>query len=55
MIARAGSALVQLVPIERPVEPRWLGTLAGKIALAPDWDSDVTNEEIAALLDESGD
>lgn len=31
----------------RENEPRKLGSLKGKVWLAPDWDSDETNEEIA--------
>lgn len=53
VIARAGTPLVQLVPVDRPMEPRRLGALAGKIAFAPDWDSDETNDRIAGLFDET--
>lgn len=55
VIARAGTPLVQLVPVDRPRERRQLGRLAGKIILAPDWDSDATNDEIAELFDGSDD
>jgi prevent-host-death family protein len=50
VIARAGTPLVRLVAVERPVERRRLGTLADKIVLSPDWDSNDTNEAIAALF-----
>lgn len=50
VIARAGSPLVKLEPIEHSNERARLGSLAGKIALAPDWDDDETNEEIAKLF-----
>jgi hypothetical protein len=32
---------------DRDIEPRKVGSLKGKVWLAPDWDSDETNEEIA--------
>ena len=51
MIARAGTPLVQLVPVHQPTERRQLGALTDKISFAPDWDSDETNEQIAVLFD----
>ena len=50
VIARAGKPVAKLVPYVEQKEPRKLGTLKGKIRLAPDWDSDETNEEIARLF-----
>jgi prevent-host-death family protein len=50
VIARAGTPLVRLVPVERSLEPRRLGLLAGKVRLGRDWDSDQTNAEIAELF-----
>lgn len=50
VIAKAGKPVAKLVPYVEPKEPRKLGTLKGKITLAPDWDSDETNEEIARLF-----
>jgi prevent-host-death family protein len=45
VIARNGTPVAKLVPyVER--KKRKLGGLEGKIWLAPDWDSDETNEEI---------
>jgi prevent-host-death family protein len=53
VIARAGTPLVQLVPVERSLERRKLGALAGKVSFSPDWDSDETNEQIASLFDKA--
>jgi prevent-host-death family protein len=52
VIARAGKPVAKLVPIEPRREPRKLGQLTGQIwvNVAPDWDSDETNEEIAKLF-----
>ena len=50
VIAKAGKPVAKLVPYVEQKEPRKLGTLKGKIKLAPDWDSDETNEEIARLF-----
>lgn len=46
VIARSGRPVAKLVPYVGRKEPRKLGTLRGKIWMAPDWDSDETNEEI---------
>lgn len=50
VIGKAGKPVAKLVPYVETKEPRKLGTLKGKIWLAPDWDSDETNEEIARLF-----
>jgi prevent-host-death family protein len=50
VIGKAGKPIAKLVPYVERKEPRKLGTLKGKIWLAPDWDSDETNEEIARLF-----
>jgi prevent-host-death family protein len=47
VIARAGKPAAKLVPYRKPREPRRLGTLRGRIWLAPDWDSDQVNDQIA--------
>lgn len=54
IIARAGSPIVKLVPIGQRTAPRPLGTLAGKITFAADWDSDEVNEAIAVSFDPTG-
>ena len=48
VIARAGRPVARLVPIARRTTPRRLGILAGRIWLAPDWDSPEVNAEIAS-------
>jgi prevent-host-death family protein len=50
VIGKAGKPVAKLVPYSEDKEPRKLGTLKGKIWLAPDWDSEETNEEIARLF-----
>jgi prevent-host-death family protein len=50
VIGKAGKPIAKLIPYVERKEPRKLGTLKGKIWLAPDWDSDETNEEIARLF-----
>jgi prevent-host-death family protein len=50
VIAKAGKPVAKLVPFVEHKEPRKIGSLKGKIWLAPDWDSDETNEEIARLF-----
>jgi prevent-host-death family protein len=47
VIAKAGKPAARLVPYRKPTEPRKLGLLRGQIWMAPDWDSDEVNEEIA--------
>jgi prevent-host-death family protein len=46
-LARAGKPVAKLVPYQARREPRKLGSLRGKIWLAPDWDSPEVNEQIA--------
>jgi prevent-host-death family protein len=50
VIARSGRPVAKLVPVKTNSPPRKLGRLEGKIWLAPDWDSDEVNEEIARLF-----
>ncbi|MBA2361884.1 MAG: type II toxin-antitoxin system Phd/YefM family antitoxin [Actinobacteria bacterium] len=50
VIGRSGKPVAKLVPYVEKKKPRRAGTLKGKIWLAPDWDSDETNEEIARLF-----
>ena len=50
VIAKAGRPVAKLVPFVENKKPRKAGSLKGKIWLAPDWDSDETNEEIARLF-----
>jgi prevent-host-death family protein len=46
VIARNGKPVAKLVPCAEPLKPRQFGQWEGKVWLAPDWDSDETNEEI---------
>jgi prevent-host-death family protein len=46
-LARAGRPIAKLVPYVARREPRRLGSLTGKIWVAPDWDSREVNDEIA--------
>jgi prevent-host-death family protein len=48
VIGRAGKPVAKLVPYTEELEPRKLGGWKGKVRLAPDWDSDEVNEEIAS-------
>jgi prevent-host-death family protein len=50
VIARAGTPLVRLTPVERSNETRRLGALAGQITIADDFDSHETNAAVAALF-----
>jgi prevent-host-death family protein len=50
VIAKAGKPVAKLVPYVENKKPRRAGSLKDKIWLAPDWDSDETNEEIARLF-----
>ena len=50
VIAKAVKSVAKLVRFMENKEPRRAGSLKGKIWLAPDWDSDETNEEIARLF-----
>jgi prevent-host-death family protein len=50
VIGKAGKPVAKLVPYAENKEPRKLGGWKGKIWMAPDWDSDETNEEIAKLF-----
>jgi prevent-host-death family protein len=50
VIGKAGKPVAKLVPFTESKQPRRAGSLKGTIWLAPDWDSDETNEEIARLF-----
>ncbi len=50
VIAKAGKPVAKLVPFTENKAPRKPGAWKGKIWLAPDWDSDETNEAIARLF-----
>ncbi len=52
VIARAGTPLVQLIPVTPRSEPRKLGVWEGKLKLAPDWDSPEVNAEIARTFND---
>jgi prevent-host-death family protein len=47
IISRAGKPVVKVIPLNRRVTRRGRGSLAGKLVVAPDWDSDEVNERIA--------
>ena len=55
VIAKAGKPVAKLVPFVEKKEPRKLGGWKGKAWLAPDWDSDEVNEEIARRFYEGDD
>ena len=44
IIARAGKPIAQLVPYQAAIQSRQLGSLAGKIELACDFDDPVSEE-----------
>ena len=50
VIGKAGKPVAKLVPYTEKKEPRKPGAWKGKVWLAPDWDSEETNEEIARLF-----
>lgn len=50
VIARAGQPIAKLVPNAPRPRARGFGSLAGRIWMADDWDSDETNEAIARDL-----
>ena len=50
VIGRAGKPVAKLVPYQPPAKRRVPGAWKGKVWLAPDWDSDETNQEIARLF-----
>ncbi|TLF78349.1 type II toxin-antitoxin system Phd/YefM family antitoxin [Nocardia cyriacigeorgica] len=47
VISRAGHPVAKVVPLKRRVNRRGRGSLRGTLRLAPDWDSEETNAEIA--------
>jgi prevent-host-death family protein len=47
VIGKAGKPVAKLVPYTEPNEPRKLGGWQGRVWLAPDWDSEEVNAEIA--------
>jgi prevent-host-death family protein len=48
IISRAGHPVAKVVPLADRVQRSGRGSLRGTLLLAPDWDSDVVNESIAA-------
>jgi prevent-host-death family protein len=48
VIDRAGTPVAKIVPLERRVNRSAIGSLAGKLDLSGDWDSQATNAAIAA-------
>lgn len=51
IIARAGTPMARLVPIDPVGSPRRLGIWEGRVTLASDWDSEVVDREIVEMLD----
>jgi prevent-host-death family protein len=47
IIAKAGKPIVRLVPIERKLERRKLGTLAGKLHIPDDFDDPLPDDILA--------
>jgi len=55
VIGRAGVPVARLVPYDAtPTTVERFGYWKGRVALSDDWDSDETNEEIAAAFDGEG-
>jgi len=50
IISRAGRPVAKVIPLEGKVKRGGRGSLRGKLALAPDWDSDAVNDAIAAAF-----
>ena len=50
VIARAGTPMVRLVPVEEPRPKRRLGMWEGQGWFADDWDSPEVNEEITRMF-----
>ncbi len=50
IIARAGKPAARLVALESPRRERRPGGLIGVLELSEDWDSEGTNEAVAALF-----
>jgi prevent-host-death family protein len=48
IISRAGRPVAKVVPLAGKMKRSGRGSLRGKLALAPDWDSDAVNDSIAA-------
>lgn len=51
VIARAGTPMVRLVPVDATAPPRRLGIWEGRVTTAPDWDDEAVNREIAGMFD----
>ena len=49
IIARAGKAVVKLIPCDHPAKPRELGLMKGKIQISSDFDDPL--EEITNLFE----
>lgn len=52
VIARAGTPMVRLVPVDSAETPRQLGIWEGRVTMAPDWDDEALNSEIAGMFDD---
>jgi len=48
IISRAGRPVAKVIPLAARVQRTGRGSLRGQLVLAPDWDSDVVNDSIAA-------
>jgi prevent-host-death family protein len=48
IIDRAGAPVAKVVPLIRRVDRSAIGSLAGQVRFSEEWDSPVTNAEIAA-------
>ena len=48
VICRAGTPVAKVVPLTRRVSRTGRGSLAGKLVVAADWDSDDVNDTISA-------
>ncbi|RIQ12033.1 type II toxin-antitoxin system Phd/YefM family antitoxin [Jiangella rhizosphaerae] len=48
IISRAGVPVAKVVPLPVKAQRRQRGSLAGRVTLAEDWDSDQVNSDIAA-------
>jgi prevent-host-death family protein len=47
IISRAGKPVAKVIPLDQRVSRPGRGSLAGRLVLAEDWDSDEVNETIA--------
>jgi prevent-host-death family protein len=47
IISRSGTPVAKVIPLNRRVDRTGRGSLAGRLAVADDWDSPEVNESIA--------